>query len=59
MTVKELYKELRKYLRKGWKDKPIYLCDGTGVNEVRLVTEYSLDYQTIMNHDYDHILMIK
>lgn len=60
MTVKELYKKLKEYMRHGWSDQPIYIFNES-IHEVDRVEKYSLNefnglYDT---NKSDSILMIK
>ena len=59
MTVKELHKKLKEYIRRGYGDKPIYLYNGT-VYEVSRVENYLLDeFNSLKINKGDSILMIK
>lgn len=59
MTVKELHKKLKEYMKHGWSDKPIYIFSGS-IHEVDRIEQYSLDeFNSLYNNKSDSILMIK
>ena len=59
MTVKELHKELKRYMRNGWKDKPIYISNSSIIDEVHGIEKYSLNDFIGLHNEHDEILMIK
>lgn len=59
MTVKELHKKLKEYMRHGWSDQPIYIFSGS-IHEVDRIEQYSLDeFNSLYNNKSDSILIIK
>ena len=59
MTVKELHKKLKEYMRHGFGDQPIYIFNGS-IHEVDRIEQYSLDeFNSLYNNKGDSILMIK